>query len=99
MKIKVKNDLGQAKEIKIGFSWTVFFWGLWVPLFRTDWKHFFIFLVVTSVLTFIGMPYVTPFVMLVVAFIYNKLYASDLYQKGYRGLTPEEEEILVNYIA
>lgn len=98
MKIKVKNDLGQAKEIKIGFSWTMFFWGIFVPLFRTDWKHFFIIFGVSVVLGFIGFAFLVPFIMLVLSFMYNKMYASDLYKDGYRGLTPEEDEILVNYI-
>lgn len=29
MKIKVKNELGAGKEIKLGYSWTMFFGGSW----------------------------------------------------------------------
>lgn len=99
MKIKVKDEIGKVKEIKIGFSWTLFFWGLFVPLIRADWKHFFIIFGVSVVLGFVGLAFVVPFVMLALAFLYNKMYATDLFKDGYRGLTDEENEILTKYIS
>ena len=34
----------QLKQAPIGFSWTNFFFGFFVPLFRGDWKWAGIFL-------------------------------------------------------
>lgn len=99
MKIRVKNDIDKKKETKIGFSWTVFFFGVLVPLFRLDWKWFLIILGVNIALIVIGLPFIVPILMLALAFFYNKLYAKDLYEKGYRGLTKEEDEELVKYIS
>ena len=44
MKIRVKNDVDKRKEVKLGFSWSMFFFGVFVPLFRGDWKWFLIIL-------------------------------------------------------
>lgn len=99
MKIKVKNELGNVKEIKIGFSWTLFIWGLWVPLIRLDLKYLIIMLGLSGILSLVGLYWVVPFVDIAFAFKYNQLYAKDLYNNGYRGLNQEENDILTGYIA
>ena len=99
MKIRVKNDIGKTKEIKIGFSWSTFFFGVFVPLFRGDWKWFLIVIGIDLALTITGLIFIMPLLMLGLAFFYNRLYAKDLYNKGYRGLTPEENQELIKYIA
>lgn len=99
MKIRVKNDIGKTKEIKIGFSWSTFFFGVFVPLFRGDWKWFLIIIGIDLALTITGLIFIMPLLMLGLAFFYNRLYAKDLYNKGYRGLTPEENQELIKYIA
>lgn len=94
MEIKVMNEIGQGKEIKIGFSWTMFFFGFFVPIFRADWKWFFILLAANILLA----PFELSFLAtLIFCFLYNKLYARDLYNAGYRGMT-EEDQIFLNYI-
>ena len=98
MNIRVMNDVDKKKEIKLGFSWTMFFFGVFVPLFRGDWKWFLIILGIEVVLTFTGLLFIMPFVMLGLSFFYNRLYAKDLYDNGYRGLTLEEERELFKYI-
>lgn len=98
MNIRIMNDIDKKKEIKLGFSWTMFFFGVFVPLFRGDWKWFLIILGVDVVLTITGLIFIMPFLMLGLSFFYNKLYAKDLYDKGYRGLTPEEDRELFKYI-
>lgn len=95
MKIKVINEIGKGKEITIGFSWTMFFFGLFVPLFRSDWKWFLILLVVNVIFFPTGYPFIPA---LIFCFFYNKLYARDLYNAGYRGMSAADERILVNYI-
>ena len=99
MKIRVKNDIGKTKEIKIGFSWSTFFFGVFVPLFRGDWKWFLIIIGIDLALTITGLIFIMPLLMLGLAFFYNRLHAKDLYNKGYRGLTPEENQELIKYIA
>lgn len=32
MKIRVRNDIDKRKEIKLGFSWSTLFFGVFVPL-------------------------------------------------------------------
>lgn len=98
MKIRVKNDIDKRKEVKLGFSWTMFFFGAFVTLFRGDWKWFLIILGIDVVLTITDLIFIMPLLMLGLAFFYNRLYAKDLYDKGYRGLTPEENQELIKYI-
>ena len=59
-------NTGAMKEAPVGFSWTVFFFGFFPPLFRGDWKWAIIILLI-SCLT-MGLS------NLIFMFIYNKLY-------------------------
>ena len=36
MKRTMKNEIGQIKVVKEGFSWTMLFFGIFVPLCRGD---------------------------------------------------------------
>jgi hypothetical protein len=36
-RVTLKNKVGVVKELKVGFSWTTFFWGALVPVFRGQW--------------------------------------------------------------
>lgn len=36
-RVTLKNKTGVVKELKVGFSWTTFFFGAWVPMFRGQW--------------------------------------------------------------
>lgn len=72
----MKNEIGQVKIVKDGFSWTTLFFGVLVPLFRGDFKWFLIMLI-GSMCTF-GLAW------LVFPFIYNKYYIEDLIANGYK---------------
>lgn len=68
---------GQVKEAPVGFSWTVFFFGFFPPLFRGHWAGFAI-IILASVVTF-GLS------NLVFMFIYNKMYIKHLISEGYKA--------------
>ena len=76
MKRMMKNEIGQVKVVKEGFSWTMLFFGIFVPLYRGDWKWFLIILI-ANLFTY-GLASV------VFAFIYNKIDINDLLEKGYK---------------
>jgi hypothetical protein len=69
-------NTNQRREAPVGFSWTCFFFGCFVPLFRSDWKWTLI-MFACSLATY-GL---SQFVFI---FIYNKLYIKDLINDGYR---------------
>lgn len=71
----LKNKHGMRREAPRGFSWTMLFFGVFVPLFRGDWKWFFISLLL-SMITF-GVSW------LIMPFLYNNLYLNDLLKDGY----------------
>lgn len=68
---------GAIKEAPVGFSWTVFFFGFFPPLFRGDWK-WAVIIFLLAVVTF-GL---SNFVFM---FIYNKCYIKDLIGAGYKA--------------
>lgn len=72
---QLQNRNGVRKEVKEGFSWTMLFFGIFVPLFRGDFKWFLITLLVAFITGGIS--------WLVFPFFYNKLYLNDLLNNGY----------------
>lgn len=87
MKINLKNQrTSQYKQVKIGFSWTTFFFGFFPALFRGDWK-WTIIIIACSFVTF-------GFSNLVFCFIYNKLYINDLLKDGYTAMDEMTETAL-----
>lgn len=74
-------NTGHIKEAPVGFSWTVFFFGFFPPLFRGDWKWGIIMFLLTLI-TF-GLS------GLVFMFIYNKLYIKDLIGSGFKAKSVE----------
>ena len=71
----LKNDAGLRKEVPRGFSWTLLFFGLFVPLLRGDFKWAAIMLL--SALLTLGISW------FVFPFVYNRLYLNDLIKSGY----------------
>ena len=75
MKVFIKNSVGYTKPVKLGFSWTMLFFGCFVPLFRGDVKW--------AILSFI-LAFVTFGISwLVLPFIYNKIYIKEMFEKGW----------------
>lgn len=73
-----KISLTNGKELKIvplGFSWTMLFFGGWVPIIRQDWI-WGICLLLASIFTY-------GIAGIVCAFFYNKNYALRLLRQGF----------------
>jgi hypothetical protein len=68
---------GEAKIVKTGYSWTTFFFGVFVPIFRGDWIGFLIQLAL-GICT-------CGFSWFVVPFTYNNAYISRLKKQGWRN--------------
>ena len=68
---------GKLKEAPAGFSWTMLFFGFFPPLFRGDWKYAVITLAIALVTSYIG--------VIILCFMYNRLYIKDCIRDGYRA--------------
>ena len=68
---------GEQKIVKTGFSWTTFFFGVFVPIFRGDGMGFLIQLAL-SICT-------CGFSWLVIPFTYNSAYISRLKDQGWKN--------------
>lgn len=75
MKVYMKNQFGAMKQVKVGFSWTMLFFGFIVPLIRGDWKWCIVSLLISLVTCGIA--------WIVFPFIYNKIYIKDLIENGW----------------
>lgn len=74
--IVLRNEMGITKQVKVGFSWTMLLFGVFVPLYRGDIKWFLITLFVGFLTVGISW-WIFPF-------FYNKVYYEDLLSKGYK---------------
>ena len=82
--ITLKNDAGITKTVKVGFSWTVFFFGFFVPLFRGDWKWAGIMAISSIVVAMFTYGLGAWVLLLIFAVKYNEWYINDLKEKGYK---------------
>lgn len=84
-KATLKNDAGLTKEVKLGFSWTTFFFGCFPALMRGDLKWatiMFVLAILAGIFT-LGIGAWIPGIIF--SFVYNKLYIKELLEKGYRA--------------
>ena len=86
MNINMKSPIGIVKQVKVGFSWTMLFFGIFVPLIRGDFKWFGITLLVALLTSGISW-FVFPF-------LYNKLYIKDLLAAGWMPADEVSSNIL-----
>ena len=78
-KVNLKHpEFEVIKEAPVGFSWTVFFFGFFPPIFRGD-KKWGLIILVAAVIT-LGLS------SLIFMFIYNKLYLKSLLNKAIHQL-------------
>lgn len=85
-KVVMLEKNGVQKQGFVGFSWTMFFFGFFVPLFRGDFKWFIITLIL-MLLSF-GLA------QFIVCFLYNKFYTVGLLEDGYRPADDFSENLL-----
>lgn len=87
MRITLRHESGVTKRVKIGFSWTFFFFSIWVPLFRGDFKNLF---------RIWGLSIITFGIYSIVScWTYNRIYTQDLLVKGYAPIDESSREILI----
>ncbi|KGR73550.1 hypothetical protein [Ureibacillus manganicus] len=85
--VKLKNGVGLTKEMKVGFSWTTFFFGGWVALFRGQWGEL------------VKWIFLNPITLgiwgLVQCWTANKKQIISFLEKGYEPMTEGDRHILV----
>lgn len=81
MKVNLENKTtGQFEQVKLGFSWTMLFFGVFVPIFRGDWKWALIGFMLALIT--IGGAWIA------LAFMYNTIYIKE---KLATGFTPADD--------
>jgi len=96
MKAVLKNSGGLTKQVKVGFSWTTFFFGFLPPLFRGDLKWAVIMLIIEGVLGSFTLGIGAFVTGIVFSFVYNKIYIKELIEKGYQPANDESRALLEN---
>ena len=86
-KIKVKhNESGILKHCFVGYSWTYFFFGFFVPIFRGE-ISIGVFHLIFSVVTF-------GIFQLIMPFLYNKQYSTRLLNNAWSLYDSEENNLI-----
>lgn len=94
----------KVKKAYLGFSWTFFFFGLFVPLFRKDYKNFFIFLIVaiiecvllfniSSIFT-IAILFIILIINIQISNYYNCIHTMKLLKNGYKPYNDFSKKVL-----
>jgi hypothetical protein len=87
-KIRLKNNTGVQKELKAGFSWTTFFFGGFVPMFRGQWSEVAKWWLLNPVTFFIW--------GLIQCWTGNKKTIVSYLEKGYEPVTEADRQQLTN---
>lgn len=66
----------------VGFSWTTFFFGFWVPLIRKDFVSALVIFLISCVVGAVYPP-AAFLVGVIIAFGYNKYYTQNLIKQGF----------------
>ena len=89
-KIKVKhNESGIQKNCFVGYSWTYFFFGFFVPIFRGE-LSIGVFHLIFSLVT-VGI------FQLIMPFLYNKQYSTRLLNNSWSLNDSEENNAIARY--
>lgn len=103
MRARLKNTSGQVKEVKLGYSWTVFFFCWFVPLIRGDFRNF---LIQFGIAFACGLANIIIPIIPVIAYWgystfyfalnYNKMYTHTLIQKGFTPASETDKQMLIS---
>ncbi|WP_211748463.1 DUF2628 domain-containing protein [Paenibacillus sp. Marseille-Q4541] len=96
MRVVLANEAGVTKDVKVGFSWTTFFFTFFPALFRGDLKWAFIMFLLTVAFGSFTFGIGGWVCGLVFAFVYNKIYIKELLEKGYRPVNEYDRAALEN---
>lgn len=87
MHVRLKNEkTGELVQSKVGFSWTLLFFGFFVPLFRRD----FLWALIMALLQSLSIGLVN----FVLCFLYNDIFITSKLKEGFVPLTEEDASIL-----
>lgn len=89
----INHSNGRMKEVKVGFSWTTFFFGFFVPLFRGDIKWAAIMFVATLIVGGVTGGVGSFFIGMLFCFMYNKFYTKDMLKKGFVPASEVDRDI------
>ena len=78
-----------TKKGVVGFSWTTFFFGFFVPLFRGD--------VLWAIVMLLAALFTAGISNLVFCFIYNKRYTENLLKDGFEPAGDSDRTVLQKY--
>lgn len=87
MIVTLADQAGQVRTAKVGFSWTVLFFGFLVPIYRGDAKW--------TVIMFIASILTIWLANIVLSFTYNGTYIRNLLSRGFRPADDVSREILI----
>lgn len=93
MIVQLVNSDDQIQTVKVGFSWTVFFFGFLVPICRGDAKW--------AIIMFAASLLTLCLAQLVFSFTYNGTWIRELLSRGYKPANEYSKAVLVanGYIA
>jgi hypothetical protein len=84
VKARLQNEAGVTKEVKVGFSWTTFFFGFFPALIRGDLKWAVIMFLTAAIVGAFTFGFGAWIPGIIFSFVYNKIFIKDLLEKGYR---------------
>ncbi|EFV78933.1 hypothetical protein HMPREF1013_00817 [Bacillus sp. 2_A_57_CT2] len=86
-KVRLKNSAGVVKEVTVGFSWTTFFFGGFVAMFRGQWGE--------VAKWFLLNPFTLWIWGLIQCWTTNKKTVISYMEKGYEPATEQDRNILI----
>lgn len=86
-----------TKDTKIGISWTTFFFGPFVPLFKRDWWGLLLYAIYIVLIFLIPIHGSQKYLFAILMFLwYNAIYVSTLYRQGYVPKTDRDWKVINN---
>jgi hypothetical protein len=75
---------GQIRQAPVGFSWTMFFFGPFAPMFRGDWKWAVILFIIAIIVSAITSGILGWLPGVIGSFMWNKSYLNRLIADGFQ---------------